>query len=144
LLCASIVNCIMYLPLSFWLSITFLKCFCFCYYFPFEYVMLMKCGNLGFGAHVCFFTIWNFMFHYGWTLNSVEALWPKTIFNWSLKNFNSNFFHVLLRYSGILGFGVQMCFLTIWNFAVAEDKICVIESVDGINEVFFDVSIIPS
>jgi len=51
---------------------------------------------------------------------------------------------VLLKYSGILGFGVQVCLFVIWNIAMVEDKICVIESVDGINEVLFDVSTIPS
>ncbi len=36
-----------------------------------------------------------------------------------------------------------MCLLAIWNFVMVEDKICVIESVDGIDEVIFYVSTIP-
>lgn len=51
---------------------------------------------------------------------------------------------MLLKYNGILGFGVQVCFLAIWNFTMATDEICVIESVNGLDEVLFDVSIIPS
>ncbi len=51
---------------------------------------------------------------------------------------------MLLKYNGILGFGVQVCFLAIWNFTMATDEICIIESVNGLDEVLFDVSIIPS
>jgi hypothetical protein len=50
---------------------------------------------------------------------------------------------MLLRYDGILGFGVQVCFLAIRNFGMAKDKICVIEIVNGIDEIFLDVSTIP-
>jgi hypothetical protein len=50
---------------------------------------------------------------------------------------------VLLKYSGILGFGAQMCLLAIWSFTMAEDEIYVIESVNGIDEVFPDVNTNP-
>jgi hypothetical protein len=60
-----------------------------------------------------------------------------------LKKFNFDFCHVLLRYSGILGFGAQVCLLNVWSFAMVEDKIYVIESVDEIDEILLDVSTIP-
>ncbi len=50
---------------------------------------------------------------------------------------------MLLRYSGILGFGAQVCLLNVWSFAMVEDKIYVIESVDEIDEILLDVSTIP-
>jgi hypothetical protein len=50
----------------------------------------------------------------------------------------------MLRHSGILRFSVHVCFLAIWSFAMAKDKICVIESVSGVDKVFIDVNIIPS
>ncbi len=50
--------------------------------------------------------------------NLLVSLWLKIEFNWSLKNFNYDFFHVLLRYNGILRFGVQVCLFTIWSFAM--------------------------
>ncbi len=50
---------------------------------------------------------------------------------------------MFLKYNNILGFGAQVCFLAIQSFAMVEDKICVIESVDGIDEIFFDVNTIP-
>jgi len=50
---------------------------------------------------------------------------------------------VLLKYSGILGFGVQMCLLAIWSFTMVEDEIYVIENVGGIDEVLPDVNINP-
>jgi hypothetical protein len=37
-----------------------------------------------------------------------------------------------------------MCLLAIWNLVLVENKICVIESVNGIDEVLFDVNTIPS
>jgi len=49
---------------------------------------------------------------------------------------------VLLRYNGILGFGAQVCLLTVWSFAMVEDKIYVIGSVDEIDEILLDVSTI--
>ncbi len=51
---------------------------------------------------------------------------------------------MLLKHSGILRFSVQVCFLAIWSFAMAEDEFCVIESVSGVDKVLLDVSIIPS
>ncbi len=36
-----------------------------------------------------------------------------------------------------------MCLLSIWSFIMVEDEVCVIESIGGINEILFDVSIIP-
>ncbi len=39
----------------------------------------------------------------------------KTKFNWSLNIFYFDFCHVLLKYNGILGFGVQVCLLVIWT-----------------------------
>jgi hypothetical protein len=59
-----------------------------------------------------------------------------------LKNFNFDFCHVLLRYNGILGFGAQVCLLTVWSFAMVEDKIYVIGSVDEIDEILLDLSTI--
>jgi len=50
---------------------------------------------------------------------------------------------MLLRYNGILGFGVQVCLLAVRNFGMAKDKICVIEIVNGIDEILLDVSTIP-
>ncbi len=50
---------------------------------------------------------------------------------------------MLLKYNGILRFGVQVCLLAICNFAMAKDEICVIESVDGIDKVIFDASTTP-
>jgi hypothetical protein len=49
---------------------------------------------------------------------------------------------VFLKYNGILGFGVQVCLFVIWSFAMAENEICVIGSIGGIDEVFFDVNTI--
>jgi len=49
---------------------------------------------------------------------------------------------VFLKHSGILRFSVQVCFLAICSFAMVEDKIYVIESVSGVDKIFFDVSII--
>jgi hypothetical protein len=50
---------------------------------------------------------------------------------------------VFLKYSGILRFGVQVCLLAIWSFAMAKGKICVIDNVSGVDEVLLDVSTIP-
>ncbi len=50
----------------------------------------------------------------------------------------------MLRHNGILRFSGHVCFLAIWNFAMAKDEICVIESVSGIDKDFIDVNIIPS
>ncbi len=50
---------------------------------------------------------------------------------------------MLLKYVDILGFGVQVCLLVIWNFVMVENKICVIKNIDGIDEVLLDVNTIP-
>ncbi len=50
---------------------------------------------------------------------------------------------MFLRYNGILGFGVLVCLFVIWNFAMVENEICVIESVSTIDQVLFDVNTIP-
>ncbi len=36
-----------------------------------------------------------------------------------------------------------MCFLAIWSFAMAENEICVIENISGVDEVLSYVSTIP-
>jgi hypothetical protein len=61
-----------------------------------------------------------------------------------LKKINSKFYHVLLKHNGILRFSAQVCFLAIWSFAMAEDEICVIESVSGVDKILLDLSVIPS
>jgi len=58
-----------------------------------------------------------------------------------LEDFNSDFCYVFLRYNGILRFGVQVCLLVIWSFAMVEDEICAIEN--GVDEVLPYVSTIP-
>ncbi len=60
-----------------------------------------------------------------------------------MEDFNFDFCYVFLKYSGILRFGVQMCFLAIWSFAMAENEICVIENISGVDEVLSYVSTIP-
>jgi len=47
---------------------------------------------------------------------------------------------VLLKYSGILGFGAQVSLLAIWSFTMAEHEIYVIEGVSGIDGVLPNVS----
>ncbi len=66
-------------------------------------VMFMRCnGSLRFGVWVCFLVIWSSLFHYAFeTLRSPYFIWLKIELNWSLKNFNFDFCHVFLRYSGI-------------------------------------------
>jgi len=80
-------------------------------------------------------------FHVSLQLNN-KTLWLKTEFSWSLKNFNSDFCYVFLRYSDILKFGAQVCLCSIWSFTTAKDKICVTKSIGGIDEILPDVSII--
>jgi hypothetical protein len=59
-------------------------------------------------------------------------------------NFDFDFCHLFLRrYNGILRFGAQVCLLYIWSFIMAENEICVIENIDGIDEILLDVNIIP-
>jgi hypothetical protein len=132
------------LLVSIWLKIEFnwsLKNF----NFDFCHVLLRYCGILGFGVQVHLLVIWTpyFIMHLKlWNL--LVSLWLKTKFNWSLKNFNSKFYHVLLRYNDILRFNVQVCFLAIWGCAMVQDKICVIKSVSGVDKVLLDMNIIPS
>jgi len=115
------------LLVSIWLKIEFnwsLKDF----NFDFCHVLLRYNGILGFGVQVHLLVIWTpyFIMHLKlWNL--LVSLWLKTKFNWSLKNFNFKFCHVLLRYNEILRFSAQVCFLAIWSFAMVKDKICVIE-----------------
>jgi hypothetical protein len=60
-----------------------------------------------------------------------------------LKDFNFDFCHVFLRYSGILRFGVQVYFLATWSFAMAKDKKIVIENINEVDEVLLDANTIP-
>ncbi len=79
--------------------------------------MFMKCDNLGFGVQMCVRLLFEtpyFIMHLK-LRDLLVSIWLKTEFNWSLKNYDFDFCHVLLRYSGILGFGVQVCLLVIWT-----------------------------
>ncbi len=108
-------------------------------------VMFMRYnGSLGFGVQVCLLVIWSSLFNYAFeTLRFPYFIWLKIEFSLSLKNFNFDFCHVFLSYNGILRFGVQVCLLTIWSFTIVKDKICVIESINGVYEVLFHASIVP-
>ncbi len=50
---------------------------------------------------------------------------------------------MLLRYNGILRFGVQVC-LFLFEVLQWEDEISIFENVGGVDEVFANVNIIPS